>query len=220
MVLPGHPEHRHPVEQTVNQVNQLVGQLGQYNSQIMAGDRNDAGLDAQVHSTLEQLSQYVSFTAMQQRDGLHVLVGRTNAPADRGQQYPISLPWSRPPIPRPRTRTDLLTAYIRSADGADITSEVTTGQLGALLNLRNSVLPSYLGNGYQAGSLNTLAQQFADRVNQLLTNGTSTDSSVTSGGTALFTYDTNNATNVAQTLAVNPASYGIHLGFDWIRPHK
>ncbi|SPE39840.1 Flagellar hook-associated protein FlgK (fragment) [Candidatus Sulfopaludibacter sp. SbA3] len=69
--------------------------------------------------------------------------------------------------------------------------------------MRNTVLPSYIGDAYQAGDLNTMAKQFADRVNQVLTNGTSTDPTVTSGGLPLFTYDTTNATNVAQTLEVN-----------------
>ena len=194
------------LQQTVNQVNQLVGQLGQYNSQIMAGDRQDAGLDAQVHSTLEQLSQYVSFTATQQSDGSYtLLLGGQSPMLIEDKQYPISFSLEMPTDPPPTNENGPPSAHIHAADGADITSKITGGQLGALLDVRNTVLPSYVGDAYQTGDLNTLAKQFADRVNQLLTQGTSTDSTVTSGGTPLFVYGSN-ATDVAKTLAVNPAA--------------
>src|ERR1039458_5562158 len=58
------------IDQTVVQINQLAGQLAGYNSQAMSDATPDAGLDAQINSTLEQLSQYVNFTASQQSDGL------------------------------------------------------------------------------------------------------------------------------------------------------
>jgi flagellar hook-associated protein 1 FlgK len=49
-----------------------------------------------------------------------------------------------------------------------------------------------------------MAKQFADRVNQLLTQGNISDGPPPVAGVPLFTYDTTNATNVAQTLAVDP----------------
>ncbi len=193
------------LQSSVNQVNQLVGQLAQYNSQIMAGDRNDAGLDAQMHSTMEQLSQYVSFTATKQSDGSYTLLLDGQTPLlIEGQQYQIGYDLEQPTDPPPVNANGPPTAHIHAADGTDITSKITTGQLGALLNVRNTVLPSYIGDAYQAGDLNTMATQFASRVNQLLTNGTSLDPTVTSGGVALFTYDSTDATNAAQTLEVNP----------------
>ncbi len=192
------------LQQTVNQINQMVGQLAQYNGQIMAGDRNDAGLDAQVHSTLEQLSQYTGITATKQSDGSYtVLLGGQKPLLIEGTAYPIRYDLEQPTDPPSVNDNAPPTAHVYSADGADITATATTGQLGALLQVRNSVLPSYIGDAYQAGDLNTLAKQFADRVNQLLTSGTSTDSTATSGGQALFTYDGNNPTNAAASLQVN-----------------
>ncbi len=191
------------LQETVNQVNQIAGRLAQYNSQIMAGDRNDAGLDAQVHSTLEQLSQYVNFSATKESDGsFTVLLGGQTPLLIENKSYAISFALEQP-ADSPNSGSPP-SAYIRGSDGADITSSITTGQLGALLDVRNSILPSYIGDAHQDGDLNTLARQFADRVNQLLTNGTSKDSAVTSGGVALFTYDTSNATNVARSLSVSP----------------
>ncbi len=76
-------------------------------------------------------------------------------------------------------------ARILDSNGQDITSHISQGSLGGLLNVRNTVLPSLQGNGQQQGALNQLAQQVADRVNSILT------SAQTAGGqpgTPLFTY--------------------------------
>ncbi|HEV3334067.1 MAG TPA: flagellar basal body rod C-terminal domain-containing protein [Bryobacteraceae bacterium] len=90
-------------------------------------------------------------------------------------------------------------------NGTDITAQSTGGQLGAILDMRNRVLASYIGDANQPGNLNQMAQQFADRVNQLLTSGTTSDGPPPVPGVPLFTYDTTNATNVANTLAVDPS---------------
>jgi len=195
------------LQQTVTQVNQLVGQLAEYNSRIMAGDRNDAGLDAQVHSTLEQLSQYVDFSATKQNDGSFTLLlnGQTQLLIG-SRQFQLNYDLEQPTTPPPVNDNGPPRAYIRSSDGADVTTQTTGGQLGALLNLRDTVLPSYLGDAYQAGDLNSMAKQFADRVNQILTQGTSDDPTVTSGGVPLFTYTDNDPTSVARSLAVNPGA--------------
>jgi flagellar hook-associated protein 1 FlgK len=99
-------------------------------------------------------------------------------------------------------------AEVQASDGTDITSSITTGQLGALLNFRNTVLPQYMGDANQTGSINTLAQKVADAVNGILTAGNVSDASadgVTPAvqGVALFTYDTANATNAAASLSVS-----------------
>ena len=62
------------LQQTVGDINQIAGQIAQYNQTIMNGDRNDAGLDAQINSGLEQLSQYVPISALQQADGTYTVL--------------------------------------------------------------------------------------------------------------------------------------------------
>jgi len=71
-----------------------------------------------------------------------------------------------------------------------------------LLNLANNVLPGYLGDANQPGSLNTLAQSFASHVNNLLTGGYQSSGPPPVAGVPLFTYGAN-ATNVAQSLQVS-----------------
>jgi flagellar hook-associated protein 1 FlgK len=118
------------------------------------------------------------------------------------QQYSISSTFQQPD--NPVYPDGLPEAQILGADGSDITASVTTGQLGALLNIRNQVLPSYLGDANQPGDLNTMAKQFADRVNQLLTSGNVDNGDPPLAGVPLFTYDTTDDTNVANTLSVDP----------------
>jgi flagellar hook-associated protein 1 FlgK len=187
---------------TVDQVNDLVGRLQGYNQQILSGSQSNPALDAQVNSTLEELSQYVNFTALPQANGSVTVLMNGQTPLLVGsQQYKISYQLAEPDNP---AYTGRPVAQITASDDADITSETTGGQLGALLNLRNSVIPSYIGGANQAGDLNTMAKQFADRVNQLLTPTDNSSGTAVQTGVPLFTYSTDPA-NTAQSLAVDPA---------------
>ena len=163
------------MQSTVANVNQFATQLAGYNQQIMNGDRNDAGLDAQIHSTLDQLSNDGSISATQQSDGTWTVLLNGQTPlVIEEQAYALSTgtvaPSATSANPNGPPHLSLL-----AADGTDITADTTSGQLGSLLNTANTVLPSYLGDGNQAGSLNILAQSFASNVNSLLTSGYQSD---------------------------------------------
>jgi flagellar hook-associated protein 1 FlgK len=191
------------LQTTVTQVNNLVGLLQGYNTQILGGDRNDAGLESQVYSTLEQLSQYVDINVTPQADGsVTVLLGDQTPLLVGAQQYSIGSTFQQPDDAVYTQAPPA--AHILASDGTDITASVTTGQLGALLNLRNQVLPSYIGDAYQPGDLNTMAKQFADCVNQALTSGEISGGPNAQAGVALFSYDTTNDADVAATLSVDP----------------
>jgi flagellar hook-associated protein 1 FlgK len=208
------------IGQTVAQVNQLIGRLQGFNSQILQGQRDDPGLAAQVNSTLEQLSQYGDFTVTHQDGGSVTVLLNGETPLLAGDQsyalnYGLQGPGATAAYPNATP-----SAHIFASDGRDITAKTTGGQLGSLLDVRNRVLPSYLGDATRPGDLNIMAQQLADRVNQLLTSGYVSDhsdgtvGSMPPGGVALFQYATTTAadgatipdyTRVAQSLALNPA---------------
>ena len=57
------------LQQTVDEVNRLAGELSQNNYRVMQGARDDAGLNAQMNATLEELSQYTEVTALWQPNG-------------------------------------------------------------------------------------------------------------------------------------------------------
>ena len=103
-------------------------------------------------------------------------------------------------------------AHIFAADGKDVTAQITGGQLGALLHTRNQVLPSYLGDASHEGDLNTMARQFADRVNELLEAGQVNTGDPPQMGVALFQYDTGNHTNAANSLTVDTTVTPAQLG--------
>ncbi len=200
------------IGQTVDTVNHLVGQLRGFNAQVMAGDSNDAGLDAEIHSTLQQLSQYVSFTTVQQSDGsINVLMNGQTALLVGDRQYQISAARSQPATPSPAYPNARPPVEILASDGTDITSSTTAGQLGSLLQFHNTMLASYLGSANQQGDLNVMAQQIADRVNQLLAAGNISDGPPPVSGVPLFSYDTSNPTNIAASLQVAPGMTGDQL---------
>jgi flagellar hook-associated protein 1 FlgK len=191
------------LQSTVAEVNQMATQLAGYNQQIMNGDRNDAGLDAQIHSTFDQLSNDGSISATQQSDGTWTVLLNGQTPLVMGSQAYALTTGTVSPSPNSANPDGPAHLSLLAADGTDITADTASGQLGSLLNLANNVLPGYLGDGNQAGSLNILAQSFASNVNSLLTNGYQSDGPPPVSGVPLFTYDTTNATDVAQSLAVS-----------------
>ncbi|MEI9971443.1 MAG: flagellar hook-associated protein FlgK [Ignavibacteriota bacterium] len=194
---------RSQLQGTVSNINRAAVQLAQYNKQILNGDHNDAGLDAQIHSALEELSNDGSISATQQDDGTWTVLLNGQTPLAMGDRaFALTTatvaPSSASSNPNGQPHLSIL-----SSDGVDITGSTTSGQLGSLLNLANTVLPGYLGDGDQNGSLNTLAQSFATRVNTLLTGGYQNEGQPPVPGVPLFTWDTTNSTNVAESLQVS-----------------
>jgi flagellar hook-associated protein 1 FlgK len=191
----------------VSQVNSLLGQLQQLNTQAMAEGGNDPGVVAQINTVVQNLSQYVPVTASRQSNSSYTVLLDGRVPLAMGNQaFPLSFNLYQPADSTNTNAPPL--AQITAADGTDITSTITGGQLGSLLNFRNTVLPTYIGDGTETGSLNTLAQQFADTVNGILTSGNISDASadgVTPAvpGVPLFTYDTTDVTNEAASLSVS-----------------
>ena len=188
----------------MDQVNQLAAQLSSYNAQIQNGDQNDSALQAQLYSTLESLSEIANVTTISQPDGTMTVMLGGQTPLVSGSHanrmsVDVYVPQPPPPVVNPSGPP---TSHIVDSTGADVTAQITGGKLGGALTVRNQVLPAIQGDAYQTGSLNQLAQAFADRVNTLLTAGTT---STGQPGTALFTYDATNATNVAASIDVNPA---------------
>jgi flagellar hook-associated protein 1 len=188
---------------TVQQINNLAARIQQINQQQQQEQTPDPGLDAQMHSALQQLSQLVNISQIKQADGTVTVVLSGGAPLVIGDhQYNLS---ATAVIPTGATNTQAPpTSEILDANGNDITSQITGGQLGGLLNVHNQVLASILGDGNQAGSLNIFAKTFADTVNNILTSGTVSVASGAAKGLPLFTYNNSDPTLAAGSLAVNP----------------
>ena len=168
----------------VTQVNRLAATISKINGQHLKDftGNTDAGLDAQLHASLEELSQYVNFSALQQPDGsVTVYVGGQTPIVQGDQSLAIQGDFSGPQ------------AAILDKQGQDITSQITGGQLSGLLDVQNNKIPSYIDD------LNTLAAGVADQVNTALAAGI--DQNGAAPVADLFTYDPLHG--AAQTLGVN-----------------
>jgi flagellar hook-associated protein 1 FlgK len=194
------------IGQTVDQVNQLVGEIQGYNHIAMQGNKSDSGLNARMHAALDELATLVDTNATFQSDGTVSLMLNGETPLLlEDKQFTISSSLYQPQEPPPTNAKGPANVRIQGPDGSDITSKTTGAQLGALLHLRNQVLPSFIGDAYQPGDLNTMAKQLADRVNQLLTSGNITDGPPAQAGVPLFAYNSADATATAASLSVDPS---------------
>ena len=169
---------------SVAQVNQLTSQIAALNQQFATNPDagQDPGLQAQLNTALESLSSIANYSTIKLSadGGVNVSLGGQTAVVLGSQQLQIS------------AGTSSSAATIEDAQGNDITSQITTGSLGALIQEQNVTLPGY------ESQLNTLAQTFADQVNGQLAQGV--DQNGSAPATNLFSYD--QASDAASTLAV------------------
>lgn len=184
----------------VQQINTLAGQIAQDNAALAQDAQPDPNVQANLESSLESLSKLANTTVTFAANGsATVLLGGQTALVIGSQQYSVQADFTSSASGGfPNAVPD---AQILDTNGNDITSQITQGTLGGLLNVRNTVLPSLQGDSQQQGALNILAQQVADRVNQILTSGTTLNGAP---GTALFDYNAASGVDVASTLTVNP----------------
>ena len=144
------------VNSTVSRVNEIAGRIRDLNA-TRRGDSaasSDPGSDAKLFAALEELAEYVDFTAIQAPDsGVSIYLGGQSLLVIGNRQYPIS--------------TDVLNdkARILDSDGIEITKDLSSGKLIGQLDVYNNKIPSYLND------LNTLAGSFADTINATLSQG-------------------------------------------------
>ena len=192
-------------QSTVSRINNLAGQIAQYNVQVRGETAVNPGTDASRRSALTQLSSLVGVTVTQNADGtVNVLAGATLPLVLGDQAYTLNANLAAP-----------AGSQITSSGGG-VTPSSFSGTLGGLVDTLNNTITPILGGNGQTGSLNTLAQGFAASVNNLLTSGVTAGGApgVPSGapGVPIFTYDASNADNVAATLAVDPSVTPDQLG--------
>ena len=161
----------------------------------------DAGLSAQLENTLENLSSLANIQVFKGIGGtVTVLLGGQTPLVVGTQVNAISAgnntasnngnPGAAPTI------------SIFDSNGNDITNHITSGSLAGLLSVRNNLLPSLIGGGQQVGGLNTLAKSFADTVNNVLAQGSTTNTPPYQSGSPLFTYNSNSPAGTASSLSV------------------
>lgn len=165
----------------VKSVMAIGESLRQLNKELRssASARDDAGLDAQVHTLLERLAGFADFTALKQEDGtFSVYLGGQTLFVLGDSLYPVSYDGTG--------QEAVLRDYQGNAMGW-----LERGDLAGLMSVRNQEL------GNARADLNALAAGFADAVNGTLAGGL--DQSGAAPVMGLFRYDT--AADAALTLA-------------------
>jgi flagellar hook-associated protein 1 len=194
------------IQGNINSINSLASQIQGFNQQRGRELGPDANLDAKVQNALENLSQIANVTSTVNPDGTTSILLGGQTPLVLGTQtYQLRSGLAPVSVPAPSNPAGLPGVQIQDANGNDITFQVTNGSLGGLLQVRNTSLAALQGDTNQPGSLNQLAQAFADRVNNLLASGQISSGPPPTPGIPLFTYDATDATKTAGTLAINPA---------------
>jgi flagellar hook-associated protein 1 FlgK len=174
------------VSGVVSQVNSLTASIATLNLQIESSSPNtDAGtLEDQRQQDLTQLSQYIGFDQTKtENNGLTLSTANGALLVSEGQSYALGTAVVN-------GNTDLVTA-----SGQDITSAVTGGSLGGILQARDQDIPQV------ASALDSLAYAIGSAVNTQ--NQAGLDANGNPGG-AIFTLPTNSAGAAATiSLATN-----------------
>jgi flagellar hook-associated protein 1 FlgK len=189
------------ITDTVGQVNQLTTQVATLNAEIQNGGHQDAGLQAQLYSSLETLSGLVNISVLQQPGGTVNVALSSGAALVMGSQSYALTPVSTSTSAQAPPDID-----IQAADGSVVTSQITSGSLAGLLQVRNVTIPGLIGDSSQPGALNTLASTLASQVNNIVSNGLVSAASpgvpAVPAPSGLFTVG--DPTDAASTLAADP----------------
>lgn len=187
---------------SVSQANQLTSKIVAINVQIRNGG-SATGLQTQLYNALQQLSNLTTISVHVELNGTATVLMNGQVPlvvGDTQTQLQVAYPSSSTPA----VSGGMPTAHIETARGQDVTDLASGGQLGGLLQVRNSTLPSLIGDENQQGSINQLAQGFADRVNSILTAGQVSAGPPAIWGSPLFSYDASHPTAIASSLSLDP----------------
>ncbi|MBL0158936.1 MAG: flagellar hook-associated protein FlgK [Bryobacterales bacterium] len=155
----------------VVKVNELVSRVVEVNREMRADytAQRDAGLQAKLHNALEDLSELVDTAVLYAEDGsASVYLGGQSLLVIGGESYPL------------QADTAGHQSRVLGADGTDLSGQIGSGRLEALLDLNNSVLPGHMAD------LNRLAESVADSVNATLAGGVDRNGQAPAQG--LFAY--------------------------------
>jgi flagellar hook-associated protein 1 len=172
------------VVQTVGQINQLTQQIAQLNGQISSlqnvGESAGSFIDTRTQA-IDQLSALVDVNVIP-ADNTLTLTTANGAPLVTGQQS-FQL----------QTQTNAAGLHDVYSQGNDITSQITSGQLGGTLQARDQQIPAI------QGQLDTLAAGLANAVNGVQTGGFDLNGNP---GTNLFNPPPANGVGAAAGLSV------------------
>ena len=125
------------VTQTVQQVNTLTGQIASLNTQIsqLQGTGQDASaFEDQRDVAIGQLSSLIDVSTINSDNSLTLTTSNGTPLVVGGQSFSLS------------TQTNASGFQDVYAQGVDVTSKLTSGQLAGLIQVRDQTIPGLLSN--------------------------------------------------------------------------
>ncbi len=145
------------VTQSVAAINSLTAQIAQLNPQVnklLQGGQDGGTLEDQRDQLLQQLSQLTGLSITQSTDGETITTGN-GAPLVIGDQS----------FPLQTTTDNDGTQEVLDSSGNDITSSLTSGQIGGAIQVRDTTISGFVSQ------LNALATQVANAFNAAQAGG-------------------------------------------------
>jgi flagellar hook-associated protein 1 FlgK len=153
------------VTTTVGQINSLTAQIANLNSQLAQQPANSISnggtIQDQRDQLVQQLSTLTGISVSQGSDGETITTASGSPLVMGGKSYDLQT-----------TTGSGGMQQVMDSNGNNITTQISGGQLGGLIQVRDQTVPGFLG------SLNTLATQFASAFNAAQAKG------YTAGGSA------------------------------------
>jgi flagellar hook-associated protein 1 FlgK len=181
------------VTQSVSQINQLTTQLAQVNGQITSAQgsgQSGNNLQNQQQNLLSELSSLIGFSVGQSSDGQTITTANGTPLVVGNQSFALS------------TATNSSTGFqdVVSAQGEDITSQISAGQLGGMIQARDVQVAGVLS------SLNTLAGSLSSAINTVNENGYYFAGATGTKGTAMFSVTPGNGAAASMSVALTSGS--------------
>jgi flagellar hook-associated protein 1 FlgK len=176
------------VSQTVSQINSLTQQIAQLNGQVgnLQGHGEDAGvLQDRENELINQLSQLTNVSEIQTENGLSLTTGSGTALVVGSQSFALQSSLG------PSGNEHIF------SQGQDITSSISGGSLGGILQVRDTVIPGIFSK------LNDLATQFASAVNSAQSSGFDLNGNQ---GQAMFTVTSGPGAAASMSVAISDPS--------------
>jgi flagellar hook-associated protein 1 len=185
------------ISTAVNSLNTALGQIAALNSsiaQLQAQGQSTATLQDQRDQTLSQVSQLLGVTTYLRSDGSMVVLSSSGQPLVDGTSVAT---FGYTPSGTVTAGSPLSPVTL---NGIDITSSVTTGQIGALLQLRDTTLPAV------TAELNQFANNLFSQTANANLNTTNSATNVTNDANHFFA-NVNIAGGIdnAASIQVNPS---------------
>jgi flagellar hook-associated protein 1 len=172
------------IVQQVNTLAQSVAQLNIRISQSQAEGQNTGALEDQRQQVIQQMSQLINISMIQNNDGsIGISTALGAALVVGGQEFNLQV----------AANASTGQNAILSSTGKDLTANIDGGQLGGLLRVRDQGIPAL------TGQLDTLANSIATAVNNTQTAGFDLNSAA---GQNFFTIPATVA-GAAQSIQVN-----------------